>query len=121
MGPDEARPYNYCLVNGASYPRGTRNDAFQFMLFCFKGPDDTPPEYTQVHIPAATYAMFTLGPVKWEENYGEIRKLRKRIFTEWFPVSDYELADMADFEIFGGTKTGEDFAHIELWYPLRKR
>ena len=117
MDASMLRADRYCTVNGVSYPRGTRNNTFQFMLFCFKGTENPPPEFTTVHIPAATYAVFSVGPVRWEDNYDTIGKLRKRIFAEWFPTSEYELADAADFEFFGSS--GE-LAMLELWYPLKK-
>jgi len=118
MKANASKPYDYCAINGASYPRGTRNDIYQYMLFCFKGAENPPPNYATVHVPAATYAIFTIGPIKWEDIYDLLGKLQKRIFTEWLPTSDYELAEAADFEFFG---SAGGFAYVELWYPLKKK
>jgi len=113
----EAKPYNYCTVNGASYPHSTRNNAYQYMLFCFKGENDPLPGYATASIPAATYAIFTMEPCKWEDIYDKLGKLKKRIFTEWLPTSEYELAETSDFEFYASF--GE-LACLELWYPIKK-
>ena len=113
----DAKPYKYCTVNGASYPHSTRSTEYQYMLFCFKGESKPSPDYATANIPAATYAVFPMKPCKWEDIYDNLSKLKKRIFTEWLPTSEYELAETTDFEFFASS--GE-LACLELWYPIKK-
>ncbi|WDV48283.1 effector binding domain-containing protein [Clostridiaceae bacterium M8S5] len=44
---------------------------------------NTPEKYTRLQIPALKWAIFP-------DSKGELQKIWKRIFTEWFPTSGYE-------------------------------
>ena len=118
VGKNAPIPDRYCTVNAASFPRSTEENTFRYMLFCFKGMDNPPSKYVSVNIPAATYAIFPMELCKWEEIDGLLGKLQKRIFTEWFPTSDYELAEAADFVFYGAA--GE-LAYLELWYSVFRK
>ena len=118
IGKNAVTPDRYCIVNAASFPHPAEKNTFKYMLFCFKGENSPPSKYVSTHVPAATYVIFPMELCKWEEIDGLLSKLQKRIFTEWFPTSDYELADTADFVFYGAS--GE-LAYLELWYPLKKK
>lgn len=118
VGKNAPIPDRYCTVNAASFPHPAEENTFKYMLFCFKGTDNPPDKYVSVHVPAATYAVFPMALCKWEEIADLLSKQQKRIFTEWFPTSDYELADAGDFVFYG---VSGELAYLELWYPLRKK
>ncbi|MGI2328400.1 AraC family transcriptional regulator [Planococcus sp. YIM B11945] len=73
-----------------------------------------PPEFTEYHIPAATWVVFkTSGPQPetlldtWE-----------RIYAEWLPSSGYELAEPLEFVRDQTGRTGP--LEYEIWLPVKK-
>ena len=44
-----------------------------------------------------------------------------RIYSEWLPSSDYELAESLTFSFVNMDKSREDYANSEIWIPVRKR
>lgn len=44
--------------------------------------------------------------------------MQKKFYSEWLPTTNYERADGANFEIYGGT---EEYGYIELWFPIIKK
>lgn len=66
-------------------------------------------------IPKSTWAIFELtGPINTE-----IELAWKRIFTEWFPTSNYRYAETIDIECFPyeGYKLAKDYK-FEIWIPV---
>ncbi len=65
-------------------------------------------------VPKATWAIFqVLGPLP-----EAMIEVWKRIFTEWFPTSNYESADLPCLEIYSeGDTTAKDYSS-ELWLPV---
>lgn len=44
--------------------------------------------------------------------------MQKRFYSEWLPTANYERADSANFEIYGGD---ENYGYLELWFPVHKK
>jgi len=44
--------------------------------------------------------------------------MQKRFYSEWLPTVNYERAEGANFEIYGGD---EENGYIELWFPVVKK
>ena len=104
-----------CKIHAVSGYRKTEENTFPYMLFAFVTKNSNTEGFTKVRIPSQTYAIFTTEKFEWGEVVSTLGSLHKRIFGEWFPTTNYELADGADFEIYSGT---EEYGVIELWYPI---
>ena len=71
-------------------------------------------EYT---IPGATWAVFeSVGPMP-----GAIQKVWERIFSEWFPATNFEHANAPELEVYPeGDADSEDY-RCEVWVPVIKK
>ena len=109
-----------CKIHAACGYRKTEENTFSYMMCAFVSKNSNTEGFVTAHIPSQTYAIFTSDKFTWGDDFHEtLAALHKRIFTEWFPTSNYEHAeDRADFEIYGGT---EEYGYIELWYPITTR
>lgn len=79
-----------------------------------------PDEYTRLHVPALTWAIFPTD-AKSEVGTGEqVQNIWKRLYTEWFPNSGYEQDDGPEFEMYYdyGNEHGD---WGEVWIPVVKR
>ena len=106
-----------CKLHAASSYRKTEENTFSYMMCAFVSKNSNTEGFTTAHIPSQTYAIFSSDKFTWgDEFHKALGAMHKRIFTEWFPTSNYEHAtDKADFEIYGGT---DEYGYIELWYPI---
>ena len=107
-----------CKIHAVSGYRKTEDNTFSYMMCAFVSKNSNTEGFTTVHIPSQTYAIFPSEKFTWGELHGVLAAMHKRIFTEWFPTANFEHADGADFEIYGGT---EEYGYIELWYPIRPK
>jgi AraC family transcriptional regulator len=109
-------PKDFCMIHGAESYRKTGENTFPYMLFAFVSDKSNTEGYQTVHIPAQTYVVFTSDGFSWGDDFFNIlMDLHKRFYSEWLPISNYERADAANFEIYGGT---EERGYIELWFPI---
>lgn len=76
-----------------------------------------PAGYTFIKIPESTWAVFKcIGPMP-----DAIQTMWKRIYSEFFPQSDYEPAQTLDFEYYtNGDNSKADYVS-EIWLPVRKK
>ena len=108
-----------CLVHGAEYYRKTPDNTFPYMLCGFITKNSKIDGFKTAHIPAQTYAIFPSAKFVWEDDFFTVlTNLQKRFYNEWLPTANYERAEGASFEIYGGTA---DYGYIELWYPITKK
>jgi len=108
-----------CKIHGVENYRKTEENTYPYMLCAFCSKDSKTEGYQVAHIPAQTYAIFPSEPFSWDEDFNKIlARLQKRFYTEWLPTAEYERAEGADFEIYGGTS---ESGYIELWYPVVKK
>lgn len=107
-----------CKIHGVENYSKVENNMFSYMLFSFESDNSKTDGYKVVHIPSQTYAIFPSEKFSWNEDFGKVlTNLQKRFYTEWLPTANYERAEGANFEIYGGTA---DYGYIELWYPIIK-
>lgn len=112
-------PQNSCKIHAAEYYRKTEENTFPYMLFSFVSKNSKTEGYKTIHIPSQTYVIFSSEKFKWgEEFFKVLTSLQKRFYSEWLPTANYERAEGANFEIYGGT---EEYGCIELWYPIVKK
>ncbi len=89
-------------------------NSFKYMLCQFlpKGLS-VPDKFTVLDVPAATWAVFDVP------DYG-IQAMWRRIWTEWFPSSGYELEKGVQFEMYYGLASHEN-VFGEIWLPVKKK
>ena len=72
------------------------------------------PGMETITIPAQTWAIFeSIGPMP-----DAIQKVWKRIFSEWFPSSNYEHAKAPELEIYPPGDTNSKNYYCEVWIPV---
>lgn len=109
-----------CKVHAVENYRKTEENTFPYMLCAFVSNSSKTEGYKIIHIPAQTYVIFTSEKFKWggDEFFKILSTMQKRFYSEWLPTANYERADSANFEIYGGT---EEYGYIELWFPVTKK
>ena len=78
---------------------------------------EIPAHMKELIVPASTYVIFEcIG--KMPEGQ---QKVWKRIFTEWFPSSGYELLDGPQIEWYSDGDNASEEYRSEIWIPVRKK
>ena len=77
---------------------------------------EMPKELDILTIPASKWIVFSEGYDSVEESGEAVRGLWKRIFSEWFPTSEHEVADGPQLEVYP-----EDSKTVEVWIPIIKK
>ncbi|GGH30245.1 AraC family transcriptional regulator [Paenibacillus segetis] len=97
-------------LHAALYDHSAEN--FKYMI-CYNLPQgmEIPERFTKLSVPALTWAIFP-------EPRCDLQRLRERIYTEWFPTSEYEEVEGPSFEMYYGM-AGHDMA--EIWIPVKKK
>lgn len=72
-----------------------------------------PAGFTTLSVPSTTWAIFNVPE-------GEIPSIWKRIFTEWFPTSEFEAIEGIQFEMYYGLATHKN-GFSEIWIPVKKK
>ncbi len=103
------RSHDTCL-HAALYDH--TDSGFKYMI-CYNVPKncEIPEEFTRLQIPELTWAIFQVPDC-------EMQDMWRRIYSEWFPTSDYEQAPNPSFEMYYGTAK---FAIGEVWIPIKKK
>lgn len=102
-------------VHATLYNR--REGVFSYMI-CYYMPDkEIPSNYKRLVVPSCTWAIFTTGVC--DNGECDIQSIWKRIFSEWFPNSSYEVAKGPEFEMtyYRGNNKYEQ----EVWIPVIKK
>lgn len=72
-----------------------------------------PSKFTVLSIPSSTWAIFDVPEC-------EMQSAWKRIWTEWFPTSEFETIEGVQFEMYYGlAKHKNGFG--EIWIPVKKK
>lgn len=72
---------------------------------------------SELIVPAATYVIFEcVGKMPQGQ-----QKVWKRIFTEWFPQSGYELTDGPQIEWYSDGDPSSDAYISQIWIPVMKK
>lgn len=87
-------------------------ESFKYMI-CYHLPNglEIPERFTKLSVPALTWAIFP-------EPQCELQKLRVRIYSEWFPTSEYEQIEAPSFEMYYGMA---GHRQGEIWIPVKKK
>ncbi|CAI6085477.1 AraC family transcriptional regulator [Cohnella sp. JJ-181] len=87
-------------------------ESFKYMI-CYNLPKglELPEKFTKLSVPALTWAIFP-------DPLYDLQKLWVRIYSEWFPTSEYEQAEGPSFEMYYGMAGS---ATAEIWIPIKKK
>lgn len=88
--------------------------SFKYMLCNFlpKGLS-IPPRFTKLSVPASTWVIFDAPEF-------EMQSIWKRIFSEWFPTSEFEAIEGVQFEMYYGLARHQN-GFGEVWIPVKKK
>ena len=89
-----------------------------YMIGYFSPASGAPGGFSTVTIPASTWAVFPTGALPMPEAARQSGVMWKRIFTEWFATSGYELAVAPEMELHH--QTGDGLYVTEIWIPIVK-
>lgn len=96
----------------------TNEDKDSFDYYIATGSDkEIPADMEQLIVPANTYVIFECVGSMPEGQ----QNMWKRIFTEWFPTSSYDLVDGPQIEWYSDGDTSSDDYYSEIWLPVRKK
>lgn len=78
---------------------------------------EIPEDMAELIVSESTYVIFeAIGKIP-----EGLQKVWKRIFTEWFPTSGYELVDGPQMEWYSEGDMHSDEYYSEIWIPVRKK
>lgn len=101
---------NYTI--SALYDR--EDTKFKYML-CNYFPKDLsiPSGFTTLSVPQSTWVIFDVPN-------SDMQSVWKRIWSEWFPTSEYEAIEGPQFEMYYGLATHNN-GFGEIWIPVRRK
>lgn len=91
---------------------------YTYLLCCLTPASAEVEKFAKCSIPAGTWAVFPTETASREEAAQQASKMWKRIFTEWFTTSDYELANAPEMEMHYNRGDGKFLT--EIWIPIIK-
>lgn len=108
-------PYSGRLLNAAVYDFNNDGSYTNKYIINTLLPQSTevPQEFDVLTIPALKWVVFSAELESVDETGEVMRSIWKRIFTEWFPTSEYEVADGPQLEVYP-----EDTKTAEVWIPI---
>jgi len=93
--------------------RETGGNTFPYMIFTHCTKDCDTKGFTQIEIPAATWAIFKSENHNVEQTSLVIQNLIKRIYTDWLPSSSYKKIDGYELELT--FCIGDNMFYSETW------
>jgi AraC family transcriptional regulator len=72
-----------------------------------------PARFTTISVPATTWAIFDVPGC-------EMQSFWKRIWSEWFPTSEFEATEGIQFEMYYGLANHKN-GFGEIWIPVKKK
>ncbi|WP_405172886.1 AraC family transcriptional regulator [Paenibacillus sp. FSL H8-0280] len=89
-------------------------ESFKYLI-CYHVPKglEIPERFTKLAVPALTWAVFP-------EPQSDMQKLWVRIYSEWFPTSEYEQIEGPTFEMYYGMARHGNVSG-EIWIPVKKK
>ncbi|URN96487.1 MAG: AraC family transcriptional regulator [Candidatus Pristimantibacillus lignocellulolyticus] len=89
-------------------------ESFKYMV-CYHLPKglEIPERFTKLSVPTLTWAIFP-------EPQGDMQKLWERIYSEWFPTSEYEQVEGPSFEMYYGMARHGNGSG-EIWIPVKQK
>lgn len=92
---------------------------YTYLLCCVTPVSGDISDFVKLTIPSGTWAVFPTEILSREEVAQQASQIWKRIFTEWFATSGYELANAPEMEMH--FNKGEGKFLTEIWIPIIKK
>ncbi|MEQ6390007.1 effector binding domain-containing protein [Bacillaceae bacterium S4-13-58] len=109
-------PYSGISLHAAAYDfvnNGTYKQ--KYMIFANQQSGIVVPnDLDTLTIPPSKWGVFSARYETVEESVVAIQQLWKRVFSEWFPTANYEVADGPQLEVYP-----EDSKTVEIWIPIK--
>jgi len=99
--------------------RKTEGNSFPYMLFAYRTGNCNTEGFTQVDVPAATWAIFKSEKHTQEQTSGVIQSLVKRIYTHWLPTASYQKVDGFELELYFVSDIDKYYA--EIWIRVEPK
>ena len=97
----------------------TGGNTFPYMIFAYKTKNCNVEGFTQVDVPAATWAIFKSEKHTAEQTSVVIQNLIKRIYTEWLPTAAYKKIDGYELELYFVSDI--DKYYVETWIRVEPK
>ena len=104
-------------LHAASY--NCTDTSHSYMIGYFVPANGVSQDFFILSVPAATWAVFSTEELSMQEAARQSALMWKRIFTEWFATSGYELANAPELELHH--KKGDNTFITEIWIPICKK
>lgn len=95
------------------------DSSHSYMIGYFSPVSGSPNGFSTITIPASTWAVFPTEELSMSEASQQAGVMWKRIFTEWFATSGYELANVPEMELHHSQ--GNGMFVTEIWIPIIKK
>lgn len=90
---------------------------FSYMI-CYDAPSGgVPAGYFVLPVPSLTWVVFSTAKHPGHLTTRVVRRMRERIFLEWFPTSGYTQAEGPEFERF---RREDGVFVVEVWIPIAR-
>lgn len=89
-----------------------------YMIGYFSPQTGVPEVFITLTVPASTWAVFPTEELSMAETAQQAAVMWKRIFSEWFATSGYELTNVPELELH--YKKGREKFSTEIWIPIVK-
>ena len=106
-------------IHGICDYRKTGGNTFPYMLFAYKTKNCNTEGFTQVEVPAATWAIFKSEEHTVEQTSGVVQSLTKRVYTDWLPTAAYKKIDGYELELY--FISGIDKYYVETWIRVEPK
>ncbi len=115
-GMPEIGENDLCAINAiCDYRKNDGDRTFPYMIFAFKTDVSNTKGYTEVTVPAATWALFKSETHKIENTSTVLQGLIKRVYTDWLPTAAFEKVDGHELELYYGNG---DKCWCEVWIKV---
>ena len=99
--------------------RKTEGNTFPYMLFAFRNQNSNVDGFTQVDVPAATWAIIKSEKHTQEQTGSVVQNLVKRIYTDWLPTASYNKVDGYELELYFDTDVDKNY--VEIWIRVEPK
>ena len=94
------------------------DNSHAYMIGHFVPASGAPEGFFHLTVPTSTWAIFSTEELSMADASQQAAIMWKRIFSEWFATSGYELADAPELELH--YRISDDRFVTEIWIPISK-
>jgi AraC family transcriptional regulator len=110
-GIEESTPLHAAMYN-------CTDTSHSYMIGYFTPNSEVPEGFVSLKIPSSTWAIFPIEELDVIETGTQTAIMWRRIFTEWFATSGYELANVPELELHYNKGNGKFLT--EIWIPVKR-